>query len=320
MPTLFLTAILSMAHADDESVGTYNDTELARQSTLFAQASKIAAPKFATAEGNMANHSQIIQAMEINLALSGTTETPDWYQSNLRYMLGYRQQIALVVNQLTTAYDTEFTAARDRAIESLDFEGVIKPCEAQSIHALMGSAPKCDGTDLNKMISTKIDADETLNAALSSINAQVWPSPQVTVDTMTPMSVTGNTHYIQLEDFSAAMLQGLLNSHQRWLDQQNDSIIEGIENGDPEAIKLAKSQRREYLTRLAADGDKLISALTLYGDKRAKKSPYLSSLGICVNHRDLGGCSGTDVTSDFIQLAKSDKYWIKAQKKSGLTP
>lgn len=320
MPTLFLTAVLSMAHAEDTSVGTYNDTELARQSTLFAEASKISAPKFATAEGNMATHSKIIQAMEINLALSGLTETPDWYQSNLRYMLGYRQQIAMVVNQLTTAYDTEFTAARDRAIESIEFDGEIKACEAQSIHALMGSAPKCDGVDLNKAIAQKIDADQTLNTALSTINAQEWPSPKVTTDTMEPKSITGSTHYIQLEDFSATMLQGVLQSHQRWLEQQNDSIIEGIESGDPDAIKLAKSQRQEYLARLASDGDKLAQALTIYGAKRAKKTPYLSSLAICVNHRDLGGCSGTDVTSEFITLAKSDKYWLKAQKKSGLTP
>jgi hypothetical protein len=221
---------------------------------------------------------------------------------------------------LTTAYDTEFTAARDRAIESLDFEGEITPCEAQSIHALMGSAPKCDGLDLNKTISKKIDADQTLKAALTTINAQEWPSPQVTTDTMEPISVTGVTHYIQLEDFSAVMLQDILTSHQRWLEQQNDSIIEGIESGDPEAIKLAKSQRQEYLSRLATDGDKLINTLTIYSEKRAKKTPYLSTMGICVNHRDLGGCSGTDVTSDFIALAKSDKYWLKSQKKSGLKP
>ena len=78
----------------------------------------------------------------------------------------------------------------ERAIESLDFEGTVGVCEAQS-HAMMGTAPKCEGVSLSKTISQSIDNDEvlinTLNDKLLMVEATLQQN------TIEAFPITGST-------------------------------------------------------------------------------------------------------------------------------
>ena len=236
----------------------------------------MSAPQFAKAESTIREHAGIIKTMETNIALLNDDELNAWFTQNQKYMLGYRMQVSQHASMLTADYDKEFSNAMNRAIEGLEFEGTLEVCEAQAIHAMMGAAPKCDGTSFSKTLATTMDADETLQTAIASINAVPWPTPQVVTDSMAIVEVTGSNGYINLHTFVEQMMSQRMQQHQRWLEQQNDSLIEGLETGDKEAFAKAEANRNLYLERLSADGDTLFVALQKYADKRGKR--ILSSL------------------------------------------
>ena len=307
-----------VAFADPSDKGYYNETEISKSSMLFAEASKVSAPQFAKAESTIRKHAGIIKQMETNTAILNDEELKTWFTQNQKYMLGYRMQVSKHASMLTEDYDKEFSAAMNRAIEGLEFDGSLEICEGQAIHAMMGSAPKCDGTSFSKTLAKAMDEDETLQTAIASINAVPWPTENVSSQSMPVVKVTGTDGYINLNTFVDQMMSQRMKEHQQWLEQQNDSLIEGLEMGDKEAFKRAEANRLLYLERLSADGDTLFMALQKYATKRGKKNPTVSSFGFCGNVDELGGCQGTDVTAEVISILKSDRYWAKVQSKSGL--
>lgn len=316
MMYLILSTVL--ANADEAAQGYYNEAEISKASTLFSEASKVSAPQFAQAESNIRSHTVIIQNMEQNIALLNDTDLQTWFANNQRYMIGYRMQVRKHAYMLTEDYNTEFTNAMVRAIENVEFEGTVDVCQAQAIHAMMGAAPKCEGTSLSKSIAKTMDSDAELKSAIASINGVPWPTPNITVEQKTPTVVTGTENFIQLDIFVDAMLSERMSQQQRWLERQNDGLIEDLENGDKQALAKAEANRQEYLNRLTADGERLQDALIQYAKKRGKKHPTVNSMGLCGNVAEMGGCSGNDITQEVVELLKSDRYWVKIQAKSDL--
>ena len=315
---MYLILSTFTAFADPAEKGYYNESEISKSSTLFAEAAKVSAPQFAKAESAIRQHASIIKTMETNIAILNDNDLKTWFTQNQKYMIGYRIQVSQHASMLTADYDKEFSDAMNRAIAELDFDGTLEICAAQAIHAMMGAAPKCDGTSFSKTLAETMDADEALQKAIGSINSVPWPTVNISTESMPIVEVTGASGYINLHTFVEQMMGQRMQQHQRWLEQQNDALIEGIESGDKEAIKKAEDNRSLYLQRLSADGETLFRALQKYADKRGKKNPVVQSVGFCGNVEELGGCQGTDVTSDVIAVLKSDRYWAKVQSKSGL--
>ena len=316
MMYLILSTFTAFAEPTDK--GYYNETEISKSSVLFAEAAKVSAPQFAKAESTIREHAGIIKQMETNIAILNDDELKTWFTQNQKYMLGYRMQVSKHASMLTADYDKEFSDAMNRAIAGLEFDGTLEICEAQAIHAMMGAAPKCDGTSFSKTLAKTMDEDEALQEAISSINSVPWPSVNISAESMPIVEVTGSSGYINLHTFIEQMMNQRMQEHQHWLEIQNYSLIEGIESGDKAAIKKAEENRTLYLKRLSADGEVLFVALQKYADKRGKKSPIVASVGFCGNIEALGGCQGTDVTDEVISMLKSDRYWVKVQSKSGL--
>ena len=75
-------------------------------------------------------------------------------------------QVSKHASMLTEDYDKEFSAAMNRAIEGLEFDGTLSVCEGQAIHAMMGTAPKCDGTSFSQSIAQTMDDDAELQSAI----------------------------------------------------------------------------------------------------------------------------------------------------------
>ena len=313
---LILTASLGFAETEDK--GYYNETEISKASALFAAASKVSAPQFAKAESAIRQHAGIIKEMETNIALLNDADLETWFSQNQKYMLGYRLQVSKHATMLTEDYDKEFSSAMNRAIEGLEFDGTLEICEAQAIHAMMGAAPKCEGTSFSSSLAKTMDADPDLQAAIDSINAIPWPEPTVNIQGMPIVEITGAAAYIDLGTFVRQMMGERMKEHQRWLEQQNDTLVEGLEMGDKEAFSKAEQNRELYLDRLSTDGQVLFETFQKYATKRGKKNPVVQSVGFCGNVDELGGCEGTDVTDEVIALLKSDRYWVKLQTKAGL--
>ena len=189
-------------------------------------------------------------------------------------------QVSQHASMLTADYDKEFSDAMNRAIEGLEFEGTLEVCEAQAIHAMMGAAPKCDGTSFSKTLAQQWKTKRCNRP--SPVSMLFLPTPQVVTDSMAIVEVTGANGYINLHTFVEQMMSQRMQQHQRWLEQQNDSLIEGLETGDKEAFKKAEANRKLYLERLSADGETLF-ALQKYADKRGKRtlsSPLLAFVGM----------------------------------------
>ena len=315
---IYLILSSLVAFADPSDKGYYNETEISKASMLFSEASKVSAPQFAKAESTIREHASIIKQMETNTAILNDEELKTWFTQNQKYMLGYRMQVSRHASMLTEDYDKEFSAAMNRAMEGLEFDGTLEICEGQAIHAMMGSAPKCDGTSFSKALAKAMDEDEALQTAIASINGVPWPTENISSQSMHVVEVTGTDGYINLNTFVDQMMSQRMQEHQRWLEGQNDSLIEGLEMGDKEAFKKAEANRLLYLERLSADGEALFTALQKYAAKRGKKYPVVTSVGFCGNVEALGGCQGTDATAEVISILKSDRYWAKVQSKSGL--
>jgi hypothetical protein len=315
---MYLILSTSLAFSEPSEKGYYNETEISKASTLFAEAAKVSAPQFAKAESTIRNHASIIASMETNTALLNDESLNSWFEQNQRYMLGYRMQVSQHASMLTEDYDKEFTAAMNRAIEGLGFEGTLEICEAQAIHAMMGTAPKCDGTSFSTELANTMDNDATLQEALKSINDIPWPTPNVSPESQAIIQVTGDAGYVDLTIFVEQMMGLRMKQHKLWLESQNDSLIEAIEMGDKEAVQKAENNRKQYLERLSNDGEILVNTLEQYAKKKSGKHPVVQSVGFCGNIEALGGCNGENVTAEVIETLKSDRYWAKLQKKSGL--
>ena len=316
LPSLFLM-LTSISAAESSDLAYYSSNEVAKNSSLFAQAAEISAPQYAQAETNIRKHSQILSEMEFNTAFLQDDGLTEWFQYNQKRIIGYRLQISRHVSFMTDDYDKEFTAAVERAIESIGFEGTVEKCEGNKMQAMMGTAPKCDGQSLDKDIASRIDQDQLLKTALNEINALQWPASQVEEKEQAVTPITGADYYIDLYAFSSKFLQASIDDHGNWLEAQTDSIIEGLESGDSAAIKQAEVFRKAYNERIAADGQKLMSTLNMYAVKRVKKNDKLASIGFCGNVQALGGCTGQDVTAEMIQFLSNDKKFLKTLSKSG---
>ena len=315
---MYLILSTLMAFAEPSDKGYYNETEISKSSTLFAEAAKVSAPQFAQAESTIREHAGIIKVMETNIAILNDEELKAGFTQNQKYMLGYRMQVSKHASMLTEDYDKEFSAAMERAIEGLEFDGTLSVCEGQAIHAMMGTAPKCDGTSFSQSIAQTMDNDSELQSAIKSINAVPWPTTNIEQKSMNVVEITGKDGYINLQTFVEQMMGQRMQVHQQWLERQNDALIEGLETGDKEAYKKAEANRALYLERLSADGEQLFIALQKYAAKRGKKYPVVNSVGFCGNIKELGGCTGNDVTAEVLTILKSDRYWAKVKSKSGL--
>ena len=64
---MYLILSTFIASADPSEKGYYNETEISKASTLFAEASKVSAPQFAKAESAIREHAGIIKTMETNI-------------------------------------------------------------------------------------------------------------------------------------------------------------------------------------------------------------------------------------------------------------
>lgn len=317
LPSLFFSVFSATANADSVPLAYYSSNEVAKNSALFAQAAEISAPQYSQAETNIRKYSQTLSEMEFNTAFLQDDGLTKWFQYNQKRIIGYRLQVSRHVSFMTDDYDKEFSAAVKRAIADIGFEGEVKKCEGNKMQSMMGSAPKCEGKSLDKDISSRVDNDQELKSALAEINALEWPTSQVEERQQAVSSITGTTYYIDLYAFSSKFLQDSIDSHDRWLEAQTDSIIEGLEAGDTEAIKQAEAFRTSYNERIAIDGKKLISTFEIYANKRVKKNDKLGNIGFCGNVKALGGCVGQDVTNEMIDFLSNDKKFLKALHKAG---
>jgi len=296
----------------------YNPDEISKNSKLFAKSAEISGPRFTQAEQNLTKYSTELSEMEISSSLLSNDAFSNWFNTNQRFLVGYHIQTNRHIALLTEDYDKEFWSAVERALLDINHDGDVSLCETKGIHSLMGAKPKCDGISLDMQIANRIDTDAQLQQSLDEMQGIPWPELKISPMTQPSIPITGEENSIYLYDVAKVFLIEELDAHRNWLEEQTDTVIEGIEDGDQEAIKQAEQFKAEYKNRIAKDGQRFTAAINAYAIKKEGKYPQLSSIALCGNAKNFGGCPGTDKTSEVLDILKGDKKFYKELKKQGI--
>ena len=220
-------------------------------------------------------------------------------------------------DQLVGDFDAAFTDALGRALAAHPgaMECVAEVAVGPRVPGMGGRTqknPNCKGSDLNATIAAAIDADPTLKAALPGIVGRPWPELGMAPE---PQAVVGSgERYVHVQH----LLEKGAGRSLRAIDRDDDDARMAI------GAELEDGADAAELKRLAATGEQIaaataikraqlaapiLAAATKALDKAAKKS---EPTAWCVQPQALGGCVGTDVTSETVQMLLSDKGVAKA--------
>lgn len=295
----------------------YDPDQVAAGSELFVELAGLMAPWYENLQNQMTRTSLALEGLDAATSLAGAQAEPALGE----YALGLRRQAAHQYLQVqrfadVLAEDTEqtFGAALERSLTALGVQA--EPCQASSGVSMgpmrgMGSGgTDCPGDDVSRELSAQMDQDPALRAAVGEIKGLDWPGFVVEGTPQPVIPLTGSARYVALDAAARALIQDRLDDLERALEDQlaplESSLTEGADGGT-EALAQAQAFRADYDAALAAEGERLMAALT----KGLKKDP---DVGVCANPAVLGGCTGTDVSGELLPLLVADKKVLKALK------
>lgn len=292
----------------------YDPDQVAAGSELFAQLASQMGPWYEDLQNQMTKTSLALEGLDA-AALLAANHADDGlgdYAQGLRKQAAHQYlQVQRFADVLAEDTETTFGAALDQALAGLGFEAVV--CQPQS-GAMMGpmrgmnSGGSCEGKDVSAALSSAMDQDPGLQAAVAEIQGLDWPGFVVEGAPQSVISLTGTDRYVALDAAAKALLQPELDALERGLEDQlaplEDQLTKGAEGGVA-ALAEAEVFRTAYEAALAAEGDRLLAALT----KGLKKEP---GVGVCANPAALGGCAGTDVTQALLPVLVENKKVQKA--------
>jgi len=306
-----LLLLSSVAFAAD---AYYDPDQVAAGSELFVQLASRMGPWYEDLQNQMTRTSLALEGLDAAALLAANHAGDDLgtYAQGLRKQAAHQYlQVQLFADVLAEDTEATFGGALDRALTELGVDA--EPCQAQGGAMMgpmrgMGGGGGCEGDDISQALAAKMDQDPALQAAVAEIEGLDWPGFVVEGTPQAVIALTGADRYVALDAAAKALIQDRLDTLERQLEDQlaplEDQLTEGAEGGDA-ALAQAEQHRAAYETALAAEGDRLLAALT----KGLKKQ---AGVGVCANPAALGGCAGTDVTSELLSTLVADKKVQKA--------
>ena len=220
-------------------------------------------------------------------------------------------------DQLVGDFDAAFTDALGRALAAHPgaMECVAEVAVGPRVPGMGGRTqknPECQGDDLNAAVAAAIDADAELKAALPGIVGRPWPSLGVTPQ---PLPTIGDgSRYVHLQELLTKGAGAAMRAIDRDDDDARMAIEAELEDG-ADAAELARLESTgnqisaATAAKRAALAAPILAAATKVLDKAAKKG---EATAWCVQPAALGGCEGTDASTEVVQLLLSDKGVTKA--------
>ncbi len=316
-----LLSILSSTSIASET-GFCHPADIAAKSTAYQHAADETSAAFEGANREAETMASALNSYSEGLDLLGIAQDATEREGLQQLTQNYNRERAVLnkfTNLLLDDFDVTFYEAMERAIFALPQDVVECEATVSSGPVLPGIPvrtvpnPECKGPDLNQTIASAMDADKTLNAAISEISQLPWPaiSRPDSVATSTPEA----THYLQVSGVMRALAASALIA----IDQQDEMarlpILAALEQGaSTEQRKTMVAQAREIDQQTASAkagiAAPILEAINRYTTKKAKKLGY--TVGWCANPEALGGCHGEDVTALLLPDLAKDKRVRKA--------
>ena len=301
------------------AAGFYHPNDVAAASTTFAAAQEqLLAPldERQTATRGLSN---ALRSYREGIDAMGTV--PDAHTARLEQLeVTYNRQfdaLQTFADDLVGDFDAAFTAALQRALAAHPGaqECVREVAVGPRVPGMGGRTqknPECQGDDLNAAVAAAIDADAELKAALPGIVGRPWPSLGVTPQ---PLPTIGDgSRYVHLQELLTKGAGAAMRAIDRDDDDARMAIEAELEDG-ADAAELARLESTgnqisaATAAKRAALAAPILAAATKVLDKAAKKG---EATAWCVQPAALGGCEGTDASTEVVQLLLSDKGVTKA--------
>ena len=291
----------------------YLPADVAEKSGLFLAASEEMAPRFEAASGKVAQASAAAEQLELGVTMLGSTAPEGmtgWAAQTRRSLVGQSIRLSRFLSKMQEDYSNVFSLAMGRVLPVVGKGYSLRECGNTGIMAQF-KQNTCEGEDLNGKIAAALDQDAQLKAALDEIRGLVWPDLVIEKKQWAVVALTGMERTVDLAALAKALFAEQLQARQKGLEAAVAPLEEGIDARDPEAIAKAGALKDAWRLELGVDGvgwqGMLKEALA-----RLEKKGGPVSVGLCGNPALTGGCPGTDVTKQVIELLREDKKFLKA--------
>jgi hypothetical protein len=295
--------------------GFYHPDDVAQASKQFASASERLSAPVDALQSQMDGYAAALRAYREGLDLMGArAPAPERDRLDALEVSYNRQHQAaqVFVDHLVTGFDEAFVSAKDRAVHGLGVPAV--ECERQiadgaqvpGMRPHLKANPACTGEDLNAKIAAAMDADPALTQALDDLLSAKFPQVALESD---PQAVVGDgARWVSIEAVARAGARAALARIDAEDDTARSEIDALIEGGGTAADLTAKQADAEKITaETAAKRAALGAPLMAAGDKAlAKWAKSDGATGWCAQPAALGGCAGTDATSEVVPKLLAD--------------
>jgi len=235
----------------------------------------------------------------------------------------HRQHAAAqrAVDALVTGFDAAFSASMDRALAGLGMRLTVCAAEVADGRPLPGIRPRmkanpdCVGEGVSARVAASMDNDPALAAALrpllSDAALTVTPLP------VAPQAVVGGgDQWIDLARCAGALARERLLAIDRADDEARDALDATLEQnpaaaGSAEVRAQGEAIAQATAAQRAAVGGPLLAAADKLLAKRTKDG---IPPGWCANPALFGGCTGREVTGDWLSPLTTDPAVLRAAK------
>ncbi len=301
--------------------GFYHPSDVAGSSAVYRNAAEGTGAAIQQLQDRAGSLSIGLRDYEEALDLLGDRADPSERERLKTLTIQYNRQFATAqafAEVMAEDFDTEFTAAMDRALDAVgggtlcvgmvpDGRGV------PGMRQPMKPNPDCKGEDRNAQIADKMDKDKALATAVAEILALEWP--QIQLDTAEPGTAAGTgDRYVQTSLFFEAVIPKTLKRIRLDDDTERLDIQAAIEdNASKEQLVAYREQARAISEATSAKRAAVASPILDAADTSAAKwqKKGQAPFAWCASPQSLGGCTGTDASTELVTQISADKRVTK---------
>ena len=302
--------------------GYYHPDDIAAASRQFAAISTEMEAPVAALEQALDAQATALNAYREALDLLGPRANADERARLATLEATFHRQHAAAqraVDALVTGFDAAFSASMERALAGLGMRLTVCAAEVPDGRPLPGIRPRmkpnpdCAGEAVSARVAASMDADPALAAALRPLLTDAALAvPALPAAPQAP--VGGSAQWIDLSRCVGALARERLLAIDRADDEARDALEAALEQ-DPAAAGSAalRAQGEAVAQATAAQRAALGAPVLAAADKLlAKRSKGGSPPGWCANPALFGGCTGQEVTGDWLPTLTADPAVLRA--------
>jgi hypothetical protein len=317
--------LMTVAFAND--AGFYHPADVASVSEAFAEVNGPAAEGYHALSTAARTAASALNHYEESLDLLGASATQAERDRHAALTSRFHRDFAVAQDFAAAVLDdteTSFAVGLESAISTLSTPPTVceKPSSGTSVTStgmrLPGRASReaaCEGEDKNGEIAALIDGNEAVRTAIREISGRKWPALQLETAPQAPTGWADATGWLDLRKlFTTAAgdpLAQIIEADEDARATFEEAITEGTTVEERQAmVSQAEQVTAQTAASRAALARPVIAAIEGWNTKRQKKG--LSTVALCANPVELGGCAGTDLTLEVLEPLLTDKKVRKA--------